>query len=133
MNNLAVNNGFGEHAQTLGPQLTSVIIKWAFLGQMFGIFGAALARMAFTMTLLALLSPQQRIQLWLLRGLFFVQLVLNLGTGLFIPLQCQPSAGLWDHSIPAKCLPPYVQAHLGFVTGCKLHLRMLGNDYTHKI
>ena len=121
INNLAVNNGFGQHAQTLGPQLTSVVIKWTFLAQMFGIWGAALARMAFIMTLLALLSPQQRVQLWLLRGFFFVQLVLNLGTGLFIPLQCQPTAGLWDHTIPAKCLPPYVQAHLGFVQACKLY------------
>ena len=133
MNNLAVNNGFGQHARTLGPQLTSVVVKWAFVAQVFGIFASALARMAFIMTLLSLLSPQQRIQLWLLRGFFFVQLVVNLGTGLYILLQCQPPAGLWDHSLPAKCFPPYVHARLGFFQACKLYSRMFENGRTHNI
>ena len=112
-----MNNGFGIHQKLLGPRLIAAAIKWAFLGQVFGILGAGSARLGFIATLYALLSPQQRTQRWLLRGFFFVQFVINLGTALFIPLQCQPSAGLWDHSIQAKCLPPYVQANLGFTQG----------------
>ena len=116
-NNLAVNVGFGKHAEDLDPHLVTEVVKWAFLGQVLGIMGSAFARMAFIATLVYLLSPTQRIQLWLLRGFFFVQVCINSITALYILLQCRPTYGLWNHTAGAVCLPPYIQEHLGFTQG----------------
>jgi len=114
LNNLAVNNGFGLHQKDLAPELVIQVVKWAFLGQILGIMASAIARMAFIATLTLLLGPNQKLQLWLLRGFFVVQACINSITSLYILLQCRPTRGLWNHTIGAKCLPPIIQEHLGF-------------------
>ena len=117
LNNLAANAGFGIHAQDLAPQYITEVIKWAFLGQVLGIMGSAFARMAFIVTLIQLLSPNQKIQLWMLRVFFFFNLTVNTATSLYILLQCKPTYGLWDKTVNPVCLPPDVQEHLGFFQG----------------
>ena len=129
-NNLAVNAGFGQHAEDLDPRRVIEVVKWAFLGQILGIMGSAFARMAFIATLIYLLSPQQRIQLWLLRGFFSLQVCINSVTALYILLQCRPTYGLWDHTVGAVCLPPYIQEDIGFSQGGQSHPTYSGQAFS---
>jgi len=94
INQLAVNSGFGLNAYDLDPKLVTEAVKWAFLGQVLGIMAVAIARMAFITTLALLLAPAQKFQLWLLRGFWVVQLLVNTITALYILLQCRPTRGL---------------------------------------
>lgn len=107
------------HQQDLAPELVIEVIKWAFLGQVLGILASAITRLAFIATLVRLLAPTQRLQLWLLRGLAVGQICINSITSLYILLQCRPTRGLWNHTIGAKCLPPIIQEHIGFSQGCE--------------
>lgn len=114
---LAVMSGFGQHTSDLvkaDPHLVIEAMKWAQLGQVFGISASALARMAFVAMLISIISPTQRLHVWLLRAFFFVQAVINGIVVLYILLQCRPISGLWNPASGAKCLPPSGEQHLGY-------------------
>jgi hypothetical protein len=110
-------SGFGQHASDLGksdPQRVVNAMKWALLGQVFGITASALARMAFVAMLIPIIAPTQKIHLWVLRGFFLIQVIINSIVVLYILLQCHPISGLWNPANGAKCLPPSGEEHLGY-------------------
>lgn len=111
-------SGFGQHTSVLAeidPQLVVEAMKWAQLSQVMGVLASALARMAFVAMLLSIISPTQKWHVWLLRGFFIVQVIINAITMLYILLQCHPISGLWNPANGAECLPHSGEQYLGYV------------------
>lgn len=69
------------------------------------------------MMLMAILSPQQRLQRFVLWAVIVSQLLLNISLSIYILTQCRPTEALWDHDIQGKCLPPEGQEYFGYVQG----------------
>lgn len=110
-------SGFGQHTPTLAmidPTLVVNAMKWAQIGQVFGISASAFARMAFIAMLIAIVGPTQRLQVWILRAFFVLQVIINAIVVLYILLQCHPITGLWNPASGASCLPHSGEQHLGY-------------------
>lgn len=113
---LGVLSGFGQHTAVLlniDPHLVIEAMKWAELGQVFGISASALARMAFVAMLISIISPTQRVHIWLLRAIFVITAVINAIVVLYLLLHCHPLSGLWNPP-SGKCRPPYELQRLGY-------------------
>ena len=114
---VSVHYGTERHERFLEPTPASLAFKWNLLGQVLGILGSTFARLAFIMTILTILSPQQRVHRLVLLAINMSQILLNVSVSMFIILQCRPTSRLWNHSIPDHCPPPEAREYFEFVQG----------------
>ena len=78
----------------------------------------ALPKLGVAMLLMRLMNPC-KIQRFILYFLSCTCIIFSLLCAIFLWIQCQPSAGLWNPALNAKCWSPSILINYSLFIGCK--------------
>lgn len=100
----AVAYGIGKHIGILPHENIDHSLKWVWIGQILFVACMALGKVAIIAFLLQIRGPHDpRLGPVLLWAIAISNLILNGMTIIFILLQCDPVAKLWDRDLPGSC------------------------------
>lgn len=101
----------------IDPANISPALKLVYIGEFMVIIGCSLSKTCFAVTLLRTVTQKwQKMLLWWI--IVSMNIVMGLCAILYLA-QCQPTAHLWDFSIPAKCWDPAVMTYYTIAAGSK--------------
>ena len=113
---VSVKAGYGRHPYYLGPQQTSMAVRWSTRAFTAGVLAFAVPKLSVTILLTRLLNPRKS-QIYIMYFLSSLTILGSILAVLFLWLQCRPTEGLWDPSIHAKCWAPLVLPHFAIAHG----------------
>ena len=111
----SVRLGVGKHVADIPLANVSPALELVYIGEFMAIIGCSLSKTCFAVTLLKTVTAK-----WQKALLWWIIVTMNLVMGLCAILylaQCQPTAHLWDFSIPAKCWDPSVMTYFTIFAG----------------
>ncbi|KAG8532526.1 uncharacterized protein KY384_002403 [Bacidia gigantensis] len=114
-------SGLGNHTWLLwGPQLAKANL-YAWIGQIICIHSIGFGKIAVIAFLLRIQSgTNSKSKTYLRYFLYFVaisNIILNINQTVLILLSCNPTAKLWDHSLPGSCGGEERHTHGGYFQG----------------
>ncbi|KAJ5633418.1 hypothetical protein N7490_009757 [Penicillium lividum] len=100
---LGVNSGLGAHKSDLTETEITNAIKWNWINQSLGIIATGLGKLAIVAFMQQIHGPESRKKVFFLWTVAASNLVVNCVTIAMIWTQCDPSAKLWQDSLPGTC------------------------------
>ena len=101
------------------PSDALLAVKYDFIGDVFGIMGVSLPKLAVLLFLQRVVGTTKRYQIW---GLYFLVLTLLLFSSLaaiFLFAQCSPPYASWTPEVPHECWDPRVVEYFALFVGCE--------------
>ncbi|KAI9689137.1 MAG: hypothetical protein M1822_000875 [Bathelium mastoideum] len=116
---MACKWGLGRHFWTLDQMHQVNAMHWNFVSQPFGILAGTIGRISFSVSLLRIIGPVDKIKKYVLYFIIIFQMMINFSTIILIFVQCGKTVdAIWDPSLiktaGAKCWSPDVQTYYGF-------------------
>ncbi|KAJ5771596.1 hypothetical protein N7520_002125 [Penicillium odoratum] len=100
---LGVNSGLGAHKSDLTETEITNAIKWNWINQSLGIIATGLGKLTIVAFMQQIHGPESRKKVFFLWGVAASNMVVNCVTIAMIWTQCDPSAKLWQDSLPGTC------------------------------
>jgi hypothetical protein len=114
---ISTHYGIGKHIWELDFTLLPLANKYLFVGEFFVIFGLAVAKTAFCITLLRICTQTwQKILLWF--AIVSMLSIMGMCSITFF-ISCTPVEKSFDPSIPGKCWDFDSITKYGIFAGCK--------------
>lgn len=113
---VSVHRGLGQHVYYLTPEARTGAIKLALITNPLIYLAASWPNISVAISLNRILVPLPW-QVWILYGIPVLQCTISIISSIITYTECSPMQGLWNPTIPHKCLPGDVVSGILFFNG----------------
>lgn len=116
-------NGGARHVYYIAPEKVPVVIRDSLIAQALGVLTPALGKMSVAAVMVRLLGRSTNVwkwQLWCLHIIMAIYMVMSILVVIFVFVQCNPTAALWDTTIKnARCWKKSIYIDYIIAQSCK--------------